>query len=141
MRIFVAASYSSKVDYKTGEVFASYKDWLEDILTTLEKQNHTVFCALREDWYRINNSDPAAAFRLDVENIEKSDALLALLDSSVSTGVQTEIGIAIALKKKVLLAHASQDGLSYFNSATIKAGAAIEIKLPLTDTEIQKITT
>lgn len=131
MRIFVAASYSSQVNYDTGEVFADYKNWLEDILATLEQAGHTVVCSLREDNYRINDADPAGAFKLDTESIKGCDVLLALLNDHVSAGVQTEIGYALALGKKVALAHSAEDKLAYINGAMVKASLAQEILLPL----------
>ncbi len=131
MKIFVAASYSSKVHYDTGEVFADYKAWLEDVLDMLERAGHTVVCSLREDKYRINSSNPAGAFKLDTESIKNSDALLALLDDHVSAGVQTEIGYALALNKKAILAHMPEDKLAYINGAMISAGLAQEVLLPL----------
>lgn len=139
MKIFVAASYSSQVNYETGQVFPEYKEWLEDILGTIEAGGHTVFCALRADGYQINDSDPAAAFSLDMEHIEESDALLALLTDKPSVGVQTEIGAAVALKKKVLLAHLPEHELAYFNAAILKAGMAQEIMLPITKEALDNI--
>jgi nucleoside 2-deoxyribosyltransferase len=131
MRVFVAASYSSQVNYETGAVFPEYKEWLENTLGVIEALGHTVFCALREDQYKINDADPAAAFSLDMEHIKGSDALLALLSDKPSAGVQTEIGVAIALKKQVLLAHLPEHELAYFNAAMLRAGVVSEIKLPL----------
>lgn len=139
MKIFVAASYSSEVDYSSGEVFEDYREWLERILLALEKAGHEVFCALREDGYRINKDDPAAAYCLDLERIKKSDALLALLDNNISAGVQTEIGIAVALGKKVFLAHKEVDALSYFNAAMHRAGVVTELVLPFDATELAKL--
>ena len=92
MKIFVAASYSSKVNYDTGEVFKEYEEWLESQLTAIEDQGHAVFCALHEDGYKINDTDPASAYSLDVENIQNSDLMLALVSEKPSAGVQTEIG-------------------------------------------------
>ena len=131
MKIFVAASYSSKVNYDTGEVYLEYKAWLEEILGQLESAGHTVLCSLREDNYHINDGDPAGAFKLDTDSIKNSDALLALLDDHVSAGVQTEIGYALALGKKVYLAHAPGNKLAYINAAMVKAGLASECTLPL----------
>lgn len=138
MKIFVAASYSSQVDYETGEVYPEYKKWLENILGTIESLDHTVFCALRADQYKINNKDPAAAFSLDIQHIEESDVLIALLSDKPSPGVQTEIGIAVALKKGVLLAHLPEHKLSYFNSAMTKAGLVREVELPLAVDELNE---
>lgn len=131
MHVFVATSYSTQVDYDNGEVHAEYREWLEDILQQLEKFGHTVFCAVRADKYKINNTDPAAAFKLDEAEIAKADAILALVKNKPSAGVQTEIGMAIAQKKPIVLAHPEDDELQYFNQAIILAGQAREVRLPL----------
>lgn len=132
-RIFVATSYSSKVDYETGEVFPEYKEWLESQLTKLESMGYEVFCALRVDSYRINDEDPAAAYNLDTTEIKKSDILLALLTDHMSSGVQTEIGYALALEKEVVLVRGKEVNLSWFNKSIIKAGKAEEIISPITE--------
>jgi len=131
MKIFVATSYSSQVNYETGEVFPEYKEWLEDNLTLLEKLGHTVFCALRADEYKINDADPAEAFSLDEAEIEKADALIAFVTDKVSAGVQTEVGMAIAQKKLVVIAHLAEHALAYFNQAIVSAGQANEAVLPI----------
>lgn len=136
MKIFVAASYSSQVDYDTGKVFDEYKGWLEETLGVIEQAGHKVFCALREDNYQINNDDPAAAFKLDMDAIKSHDALLALLTDNISAGVQTEIGAAIALRKIVFLAHKPEDELAWFNQAVVKAGSAKELELPLSISDL-----
>jgi len=128
MKIFVAASYSAHVNYETGNVHPEYKDWLETILCAAESLGHTVFCALSADGYKINGADPASAFRLDMRHIRESDALLALL-GDISAGVQTEIGIALALGRTVFLAHAPDQPLAYFNAAIVQSGAGQEILL------------
>ncbi len=137
MKIFVAAGYSARVNYDTGEVFSDYKEWLEKVLGMVEHLGHTVFCALREDDYKINNGDPASAFRLDFDNIAKSDALLALVDNEVSGGVQAEIGFALGINNAdptrnmpIFLAHDGRDALDYLNNAMVAAGAAQELILP-----------
>lgn len=131
MRIFVAASYSSQVNYETGEVFPEYKEWLEANIELLEGLGHTVFCALRADDYKINDTDPAEAFSLDEAEIEKADGLIAFVTDTVSAGVQTEIGMAIAKKKRVVIAHLGEHAIGYFNQAIILAGQATEQILPI----------
>ncbi|RYF28724.1 MAG: hypothetical protein EOO17_04280 [Chloroflexi bacterium] len=131
MNIFVAASYSSKVNYETGEVFPEYEHELESHLTRLEDFGHNVFCALRADHYKINDADPAQAFQLDLDEIEKADGMFAIVDSKASAGVQTEIGIAIGLQKRIILARAAFDKLAYFNDAIIRSGKADEVLLPI----------
>lgn len=130
MRIFVGAGYSAHVDYETGEVFEDYKGKLEKILGMVEQLDHTVFCAMREDGYKINKIDPATAFRLDFDNLDKCDAVLALLDNNISGGVQSEIGYALGRGKKVFLAHEEIDALDYLNNAMVVAGVAQELILP-----------
>lgn len=131
MKVFVATSYSSQVNYNTGEVFPEYKIWLEDNLKRLERFGHTIFCALRADQYKINDADPAEAFSLDEYEIEAADGMLAFVTDTVSAGVQTEIGIAIAKRKNVVLAHLAEHPLGYFNGAIVQAGQATELILPL----------
>lgn len=131
MRVFVAASYSSQVNYETGEVFPEYQAWLEGNLDKLEKLGHTVFCALRADQYKINDADPAEAFSLDEAEIDAANGMLAFVTDKVSAGVQTEIGIAIAKRKHVVIAHLEEHPLAYFNGAIVKAGQASELILPM----------
>ena len=131
MKLFVAASYSSRVNYETGEVFPEYREWLEENLELLEKFGHAVFCALRADGYRINDANPAKAFSLDEAEIKKADAMVAFVTDEVSAGVQTEIGMAIAQKKPVVIAHLAKHGLAYFNQAIVVANQAREVILPI----------
>ena len=138
MKIFVAASYSSKVDYKTGDVLPQYKAWLEGMLEQLENYGHEVFCALRADNWRINDLEPAQAFKLDESEISKADGMIAFVTEKPSAGVQMEIGMAIAQKKDVVLAHERSDKLAYFNSAVVVLGQASEASLPLTSDPFAK---
>lgn len=132
MKIFVSASYSSQVNYDTGEVFYEYKEWLESYLKCIEGFGHTVFCALRFDDYKLSCGDPAEAFSLDEREIDSSDFLIALITDEISAGVQTEIGMAIAKGKRVFIAHLAKHSLGYFNQAIILAGQARELILPET---------
>lgn len=133
MKIFVATSYSSQVDYSTGKVNDDYKNWLESELTSLESLGYEVFCSVRADNYQINTADPAEAFRLDEYQLKRCDALLAYVKSPPSAGVQTEIGYALALGKKVFIAHDADHALAYFNGATIAAGQATEVLTPVAE--------
>jgi hypothetical protein len=116
-----------------------YKAWLEEILKQLESEGHTVFCALRADQYKINDTDPAAAFSLDLEHIQASDVLLALLGDKPSVGVQTEIGVAVGLGRRVILAHKPEEKLAYFNAAMLRAGVVQDTTLPLDQKALQLI--
>lgn len=131
MKVFAAASYSSQVNYDTREVFPEYKEWPESQLGLIEKLGHTVFCALRADGYRINGANPAEAFSLDETMIEADDAMIAFVTNKPSEGVQTEIGMAIAKRKLVVIAHLGEHSLGYFNQAIILADQAKEQILPI----------
>lgn len=131
MNIFVATSYSSQVNYETGLVFPEYEEWLEQQMTNLEDYGHNVFCALRADGYKINDADPAEAFRLDEAEIKKSDGMLAIVTNKPSEGVQTEIGIAVNERKHLVIAHLGEHALGYFNQALIRAERAKEFLLPI----------
>ena len=131
MNVFVAASYSAKIDQSTGRVTPEYQAWLEDILSTVEQAGFSVFCALRDDDYLVNLHDQVTALNLDNGKVRESDVLLALLEKDISAGVQMEIGYALALGKKIVFAHLPEDPLSYINQAIVKAGYATELSLPL----------
>jgi hypothetical protein len=137
MKIFVAAPYSARVDWESREVFPDHQARLEKIMGMLERLGHTVICALREDGYKINNDDPAAAFHLDFDSIDKADAFFAVCDNIPSTGVAMEIGWALSNvdnpekpMKKVFLAHDPDDALDYLPNAAVAAGKAEELILP-----------
>ena len=132
MKVFVAASYSAKVDYSTGDVYPEYRAWLEGILGQLESYGHEVVCALRDDNWRINDLEPAQAFKLDEQKIVNAEGLFALVSDTVSAGVQMEMGMALAQKKKVVIAHEKVDQLAYFNQAVVALGQANEVLLPIT---------
>lgn len=136
--IFVASSYSSKVNYASGLVFPDYKNWLENLLNGLEGQGYTVFNVLRADQYRIED-DPVAAYRLDRERIEQCDVLLAVLEEQGSEGVQTEVGLALGLGKTVLLAHTEKLKLGWFNRALVSSGVAYDVSMPLDFNQLSRV--
>jgi len=140
MKIFVATSYSSEVDYSTGRVNPESREFLETQLAILEEGlGHTAFNALRYDNWQIND-DSAAAYLLDRQELDNSDALIALMGggTEVSAGVQTEIGLAVALGKLVLLAYPPDAKRGYFNLGMAKTGAVTEIALPLDPDELKE---
>ncbi|MCL2451947.1 nucleoside 2-deoxyribosyltransferase [Candidatus Saccharibacteria bacterium] len=136
MKVFVATSYSSQVNYETGEVYPEYREYLERQFSVIESAGGEVFSAVRHDGYRINDTSPAEAFRVDLDEIKKCDVFIAFLNSKISAGVQTEIGIALTMGKKILLARPADVKSEYFNDALIHAGVAEGIALPLDVNEL-----
>lgn len=137
--IFVAASFSSKVNYETGIVFPEYKGWLEKILTEIEGNGHKVYCALREDDYKINQRDPLEGYRWDKKYLRASDVVLALLDKKASEGVSTEAGMAIEAGKTLILGHDYQVPLGWFNQNAVADGDAHDLVLPFNFIEFNKL--
>ncbi|MCL2037584.1 nucleoside 2-deoxyribosyltransferase [Candidatus Saccharibacteria bacterium] len=138
MKIFVATSFSSQIDYSTGQVSSQFMDFLKSQLDVLDQFGET-FSAVRDDNHLLNQTTPEEAFRLDMDKIKEFDVLVAFLGEKVSAGVQTEIGIALAFDKKVLLATTDDVELGYFNKAILRAGAATKVALPLDTDELRNI--
>jgi hypothetical protein len=130
MKVFVAPSYANKVDKRTGRLMPEYVEWLDQLLADMRKGGHAVSCSLQASGYQINEPDPGAAFLKMAERIAECDALLALLNDTISMRVQTQIGIAIGHGKKVLLAHDSEDRLTEFHHILVEAGVAQEVEMP-----------
>lgn len=104
----------------------------------IEEVGGEIFSAIRHDNYKINDASPADAFRVDLDEIKKCDVFIAFLNSKISAGVQIEIGIALTLGKKILLARPMDVKSEYFNDAIIRFGAAQEIALPLNIDELRE---
>ena len=130
MKVFVAASYSSKVNYVSGEVYADYRQWMEAQLDAIEAEGHEVFNSLRKDSYKINNDDPAGAFLTDFDELDRSDVLVAFVSDKVSAGVQVEIGYAIAKSMRVILVQMSGTQQSWSNAALDKANVVEIVSEP-----------
>ncbi len=104
MKIFLATSFSGKVDYETKEVLPEFKTFVEQVLACLRKQSGIeVFCAVEQEGWIITDTPPAITVQDDLEQVDKADVLLALVDEEPSAGVQFEIGYATAKGKRVIL--------------------------------------
>jgi nucleoside 2-deoxyribosyltransferase len=140
MKIFIATSFSSKVDYSTGEVNPEFKNWLEDnILSLVKGAGYDYFCAVEKEGWRVNNEDPAGAVTDDFNNLRSCDALLVVLDEEVSPGLQIEIGIALERKMPIILAHKKDTKLKWSNQALIDAGFAKELLIPFSERELESL--
>ncbi len=138
MKIFVAASFSNRINYGTKHVFDTYKEWLEDILTTIEKSGYEVYSGLRQAGYKIETEDLAVAINWDYDRLKEADVLLAILDQKVSAGVQMEIGAALAWGKPVVFAFKKGTDLAWVNTALLESGKIKKIVLPITTEKLKK---
>lgn len=131
MKIFVAAAFSAKADYTTGTLDAPYVEWVKSILKQIKDSGNEYYCSLEVDNFVVNNTDPVAAFNNDLEHVESCDVFLALLDETVSTGVQTEMGYAMAKGKNVYVAHDADVPLAWVNKTLVSSGRIAELTYPL----------
>lgn len=127
MKIFLATSYTAKID-KNGIVEVSYQNQIKSLLSCLEQDGSTAYCAPREDNWQINHNDPVDAFKLDTEKIQDCDLMVAFVElNPPSAGVQFELGLSFALKKPVVLIHHVDDKLPYMNIGFVDSERVSEI--------------
>ena len=123
MKIFLSVSYSSKVD-PTGKVMADYRSELEDVISVFEQDDHQVFCAPREDGWKLNDASPAEAFNLDIKTIDDCGIFMAFVGGQVSAGIQLEIGYALAKGKRIVIVSHQKETLSYINKGLVDTNRA-----------------
>lgn len=127
MKIFLATSYTSKID-KSAVVETNYQNQVLKLLDCLEHDGITAYCAPREDNWQINHNDPIDAFRLDIEKIQGCDLMVAFVElNPPSAGVQFELGFSFAMKKPVVLIHHVDDKLPYMNIGFVDSDRVTEI--------------
>lgn len=102
-RIFLAAPLTQKLraGYGMG-LEPEFRAVLADLHRALAKLGHHVVSAHeREAWGEVLDP-PEVALRLDLEELDGCDAVVALIGDPPSPGVQLEIGYAIARRKPIL---------------------------------------
>lgn len=99
MKIFIAFRF-------TGEDDKELKENIQGICSSLEKAGHEHFCSYwKEDYYRKNNFTKKQILEHAFEELDKSDAVLAFVNSEErSEGMLLEIGYALAKGKSFILA-------------------------------------
>jgi hypothetical protein len=109
MKIFLSTSFSNKV-LPDGSVEPQYRVQIEKIIDVIEQKGHEVFCALREDNWRLNDLSPSEAFAADVSGIKDCDLITAIIrNNPVSAGIEFELGMAYILNKNILLLSQTDD--------------------------------
>ncbi len=136
--LFLSVSYSAQVDAQ-GRILPEYRTGLERTLSIFEDRQHKVFCAPREDGWKLNDMSPAEAFLLDVAEIEKSDVFIAFVGNRISDGIQLELGFALAKGKRIILLNQVDETLSYINKGMVESGRAELITFANQDDLAQKL--
>ena len=117
MKIFLSTSFSHKVNYDTGEVFPEFRAEIEALLKVIRNAGHEVFAAIEDEGWKIGDMTPADSAKFDIQKIDESDALLAILHDQPSAGVQWEIGYVDASGKKVYIISEDGKDIGYWNRA------------------------
>lgn len=123
-KIFICTSFSSKLD-SHGNVSIEHKNTIQPILAAIHKAGYEYFCAVEDENWKITSKDPTAEFKRDLDQITGSDIMIALLEDTVSAGVQIEIGCMLGeitnnSEKRLILAHPLSTPLAWSNNAISK---------------------
>lgn len=122
-KVFLATSFSGKVNQSTGEVIPTFRKEVETVLEALRKTAELeVFCAVEDEDWNISSTVPEVGVRQDLGRLDESDVLLALVEETISAGVQFELGYAVGKGKQVILASASSAKVAYYNQGIISNG-------------------
>ncbi len=122
-KLFLATSFSGKVNYDTGEVLPEFRREITDILEALRSaDNFIVYCAIESEKWTFSDAPPEIGVRRDLYEIDEADAVLALLLDQPSEGLQYEMGYAHGKGKTVLAATPPELDLRYFNQGLARMG-------------------
>jgi nucleoside 2-deoxyribosyltransferase len=121
-KVFLSTSFSGKVDYSTGEVQPAFRKEIETILEALRGEEMDVFCAVEDEGWNITNTPPEVGVKHDLDRVDEAEVLLALVEETISAGVQFELGYAVAKGKQVILATAAGVKVAYFNQGVVSNG-------------------
>jgi nucleoside 2-deoxyribosyltransferase len=122
-KVFLSTSFSGKVNTTTGEVLLDFRKEIEAVLDALRKMGDIeVFCAIESEGWSINEVAPEVGVKYDLDQVGEADVLLALVEETISAGVQFELGYAVAKGKQVILATAIGAKIAYFNQGVVSHG-------------------
>jgi Nucleoside 2-deoxyribosyltransferase len=102
MQLFLAAPFTQMLS-PAGEFDGTFRSELMELHDYLGHLGYHVFSAhSREDWGNALDT-PGGALAIDLAQIDRCDALIAVIGDPPSPGVQLELGYAIARKKPLVL--------------------------------------
>lgn len=90
----------------TGEDVDELTETLGKILSVLRSVGHTVYCSIEDEkWFRENNRTNKEILAHSMEQLDKSDVILAFVKSDQkSEGMLLEVGYMLAKGKPLVLA-------------------------------------
>lgn len=117
MKVFLATSFTSKLN-PDGTVMADFRSQIEKLIARYEAAGREVYCVARNEGWKLAAADNAThELKNDFENVKTCDEFVALIDESLSAGVQLEIGYALALGKRITLVTIGKTQLNWTNQA------------------------
>lgn len=120
--VFLAASFSGQLDPVSGTATSDFKQAIEALVELLRRNHFRVTCSAETKGWRWDEVPLEKSVQKDLEEIEASDVLLALVEDRPSASVQFETGYAVAQEKQVVLAAQTGHTLSHFDQGAVSAG-------------------
>jgi|SRR5690606_10627888 len=88
--------------------------FIDEIINEIERKHGKVFCGLRL-WSDENQYPPYdEAFQIVLESLQKSSLYVLYYPERVVSGALVELGMAVAMKKPVLIYTKSVENMTYF---------------------------
>ena len=103
MSVFLAAPFLSDIDPATGSLRSGAQELIKTLVDHFEGRGFEVQNAHRREAWGAAFLAPSDYTRLDFDEIEAADVLVAIPGSPPSPGTHIEIGWATALRKPVVL--------------------------------------
>lgn len=114
MKVFLAAPFTQLLRDDVPGI-GHYRSLLSQIIGLLEEAQIDVHSSHKREQWGAALDKPEIALRTDLDEIFRSDLLVAILGSPPSPGVQLEIGFAIALNKMILVLSKKGAFIPYLN--------------------------
>ena len=93
--VFLAAPFTGRTDQ-------GFRDMVDQTRDALREAGYSVFSAHEREAWGANLWGPAEALQADLEELDRADLLIALVDDRISGGVQLEIGAALKMDLSIL---------------------------------------
>lgn len=109
MRIFMSAPLTQLVRGSESEANQFRAQWTS-VMDALDAGGHEIFSAHQRESWGERIDPPAAALAADVGGLRWCELVIAYIGRPASPGVQLELGVALALSRRMLLfIHPGQD--------------------------------
>jgi hypothetical protein len=121
---FLSAPFTALLDAHDGRYPQSERQTIETIYDRLTARGWTIHNAHRRERWGDSIDTPYSALVKDLEAIDDSEQLVAIVGDPPSPGVQLEIGFALARGKRILVICGRPGGLPYLMRGVIEHESA-----------------